>query len=259
MWVCKYCETENMDAASSCVCCGYKNSAVTMWPCKCCGAENKDTALFCVRCGKKRDAKPRPWKKILMPVFVSLIAALLVAGYFKIHFWAPATCVKPETCSICGIERGSALGHRWSSGADETENVCSRCNFTEPIAAGQSVSLRGHWSAEPVVLSERQRASALELDSDVKNCRKLSMLLCIDEYSGFPYGRWLLYARSLNGDWSEIGEFSLSSDALREEQSFSFSFSPPVSFDALAILKNVDDDYSIRYSIQFYDAQCASN
>ena len=38
------------------------------------------------------------------------------------HIWKSADCTKSETCSLCGIIKGSPLGHTTSSG------VCTRCN-----------------------------------------------------------------------------------------------------------------------------------
>ena len=38
-----------------------------------------------------------------------------------VHSYTPADCEQPKTCKICGITRGSALGH------DYLEGVCSRC------------------------------------------------------------------------------------------------------------------------------------
>ncbi len=37
------------------------------------------------------------------------------------HQWTAATCTEPQTCSVCKITYGSALGHTTSTG------VCSRC------------------------------------------------------------------------------------------------------------------------------------
>lgn len=38
------------------------------------------------------------------------------------HQWTAATCTEPQTCSVCKITYGSALGHTTSTG------VCTRCN-----------------------------------------------------------------------------------------------------------------------------------
>lgn len=57
------------------------------------------------------------------------------------HHWQPASCTKPETCTVCKAERGTPLGHSWGEwklvkkpttkeGGLE-ERICSRCQGKE--------------------------------------------------------------------------------------------------------------------------------
>ena len=43
------------------------------------------------------------------------------------HSWSNATCTTAQTCSLCGLINGSALGHQYSNG------VCANCGASDPI------------------------------------------------------------------------------------------------------------------------------
>jgi glucan-binding YG repeat protein len=47
-----------------------------------------------------------------------------------IHNFAKATCTEPETCTVCGITKGEALGHSFVGGTCITKGVCSVCGVT---------------------------------------------------------------------------------------------------------------------------------
>ena len=40
------------------------------------------------------------------------------------HDWNDATCIDPETCSVCGATQGEALGHAWNDGEITTAPDC---------------------------------------------------------------------------------------------------------------------------------------
>ena len=67
---------------------------------------------------------------------VGALALLLLFGYFTVHKWEPATCTRPETCSICGKTRGSALGHDYTPATCTTPEICTRCGETLGTANG---------------------------------------------------------------------------------------------------------------------------
>ncbi len=75
---------------------------------------------------KKPKKKSRWWLWLLAALAV--LAAAAVICYFTVHVWSPATCTSPETCSICGETRGSALGHDGSEATCEKPSICSRCH-----------------------------------------------------------------------------------------------------------------------------------
>ncbi len=43
------------------------------------------------------------------------------------HNFAPATCIAPETCTICGETRGTIVDHNWSGGSCTTPRKCTVC------------------------------------------------------------------------------------------------------------------------------------
>lgn len=56
------------------------------------------------------------WKKLekLMVMIIGMSLIVFLCGFCSAHDWLPATCEKPETCSVCGASRGEPLGHQWS-------------------------------------------------------------------------------------------------------------------------------------------------
>ena len=81
--------------------------------------------------GEKR--KPAP--KILIGAVAAV--ALLIIGFFTIHFWTEPTCTTSEKCSLCG-KRGDepALGHDWRSATCTDPKTCKRCGETTGAALG---------------------------------------------------------------------------------------------------------------------------
>lgn len=53
-----------------------------------------------------------------------------------IHDWSEATCLAPQTCTLCGLTQGSALGHRWSDATCTAPVTCALCGLTEGEANG---------------------------------------------------------------------------------------------------------------------------
>lgn len=83
--------------------------------------------------------KHKPKKKlgwIVAVVCVLLLAVGLVAGYFLIHFWEPATCTKPAYCKICGVESGKPDGHTWKSATCTDPQYCTVCEKEGDPALG---------------------------------------------------------------------------------------------------------------------------
>ncbi len=54
------------------------------------------------------------------------------------HDYAAATCILPETCTVCGVTRGEALGHNYADATCETPKTCTVCKATTGIALGHT-------------------------------------------------------------------------------------------------------------------------
>lgn len=64
-----------------------------------------------------------------------------VTGFCIKHQFAPADCLKAETCEICSITQGEALGHEWVDATCDTSKTCTRCYETEGEALGHSTKM----------------------------------------------------------------------------------------------------------------------
>ena len=53
-------------------------------------------------------------------------------GYERhIHDWAPATCVTPKTCRVCGATEGDPIDHDWLPATTNAAKTCRVCGKTE--------------------------------------------------------------------------------------------------------------------------------
>jgi hypothetical protein len=60
-------------------------------------------------------------------------------GICIVHHYQEATCAEPETCEICGITQGEALGHQWVEATCEQPKTCSVCLETVGSPLGHTV------------------------------------------------------------------------------------------------------------------------
>lgn len=58
------------------------------------------------------------------------------------HDFADATCLVPETCSVCGKTEGEALGHDYADATCTNPVTCKRCGETQGDALGHDI---GQW------------------------------------------------------------------------------------------------------------------
>ena len=87
--------------------------------------------------------QPQPPKKKnkAIIIIIALIAACAIGLILFLvlrcnHQWEEATCIAPMTCSVCGKEKGKALGHEWVEATCTTPKTCSRCKETAGKALG---------------------------------------------------------------------------------------------------------------------------
>ena len=74
------------------------------------------------------------------------------------------------------------------------------------------------------------------LDRPVENCSVISMDLSIVEYTGWPFGLYALFAKGLDGQWTQLDYVNIEkSQENGESRTYQFNFDTPISFEALAI------------------------
>ena len=78
-----------------------------------------------------------------------------------VHSWSPATCERAAMCSLCGEQRGVALGHDWEPATYDHPRRCRVCGATEgdPL---QSISTETATTAAPVIVSSGQKPKLSE-------------------------------------------------------------------------------------------------
>lgn len=217
----------------------------------------------------------KPKKKWwLIPIIVVAIAAIgMLMYFFVVHDWIPATCTEPETCSMCGKERGRPLGHDWQEATCTEPAVCKECGktgedplghdwqeatYSEPSTCArcgvQSGEIRGYigevrgvWSNDSIEIGD-WKTYYLDLDRSVIDCIKMELNFSIlNRTEGDPYGKWELMGRTEGGSWKSLGSFDVNSDAVSVE----FEFASPVTFSEIAAVKVNTGEYC-SVSISYY-------
>lgn len=126
MWICGFCETENPDVVSTCVCCGHEKMVA------------KPTDNTTKHDSNKENSGDTPTRKRSFLVIIAAVVGIIVLCYFTIHNWKPAACTDPETCTICGKVRAPALGHKWSNATCTEPQRCSVCGAIGNAALGHN-------------------------------------------------------------------------------------------------------------------------
>ena len=57
------------------------------------------------------------------------------------HTFSPATCTLPEICTVCGELNGEPTGHDWAEATCESPKTCRSCSITEGSAKGHTTKL----------------------------------------------------------------------------------------------------------------------
>ena len=110
---------------------------------------------------------------LLILIFIGSLGFFV---YNYVHFYREATCTEPKTCSICGKEEGSPLGHQYGDwivveepgclDSGQRERTCIRDGHKET----ESISPLGHsfgdWAVvtEPDCINEGKKERACKRD-----------------------------------------------------------------------------------------------
>lgn len=85
---------------------------------------------------KSRASKPprKGRRRWLLPGAIAGVVALLVIGYFTVHFWEPGTTGEFERCKLCGTARSTAdmcpTGHAQTELDHVKEASCTEAGYT---------------------------------------------------------------------------------------------------------------------------------
>ena len=226
MWICRFCETENQDDVSSCVCCGHEKQENDT------GREQVEV-IQTQNQNTSQNSSKKKHKLLLIPIAIITI----IVGFFTIHVWKPATCTEPEVCSICGKVRSpatghkwtnatctepqrcsvcgetgnSALGHNWKESTYETPKTCSRCGLQEGLVKGYYGSADGYYSDEWASMPTFTNwlIHPYILYQEIDNCRNFDFTLSFSYTSGTPFGDWEFFVRNEKGRWISVGVYDV--------------------------------------------------
>lgn len=82
----------------------------------------------------------------LVIIVLPLIICILFATHtICFHKWEPATCMKPEICSVCGATQGAAMGHNLVVATCTMPTTCKVCGEHYGQALGHKVE---EWTVE---------------------------------------------------------------------------------------------------------------
>lgn len=89
-----------------------------------------------------------PWRWLKQPTCISYGEKIRYCSecgesektpvYYGDHSYQGATCVKPETCRVCGKTRGEPLGHAYADATCMRPRTCTRCNDEDGTRAPHS-------------------------------------------------------------------------------------------------------------------------
>lgn len=185
------------------------------------------------------------------------------------HDWNEWKTINDATCEDAGskarvckndpahIERETLdpLDHDWLPATYDAPETCSRCGETQGEVKGYVGYLWGEWADDPISLDDCNVHPFL-LDEQVNSCRKLTMGFTLSDVQGDIFGNWNLFARGLDGKWFWIASFKVDSDMVDQRQVIPFTFSTPVSFDALVTTCGEDPYGDCSWSVSVgYTAQ----
>lgn len=98
------------------------------------------------------------------------------------------------------------------------------------------------------------RTCPFKLDSTARNLTGVILNLNITNYTGsFPFGTFYLYAKTENGYWDHIAQFSISKDQVGKYVTYDLKFDGAETFDYLAICAGIGGaEYTYSFDAIYY-------
>lgn len=162
------------------------------------------------------------------------------------HQWEEKDCSLPRTCARCGKTQGSAVGHDWQPATYDAPKTCARCGETEGDPLGYLESVDGEFSryyygsfyTHKYVFSE-----------PVKGCKDFVLYFEPTFNGGSHVSNWRLLVQDTSGKWHDDYEFTLNESTYCH----SFTFSPRMDIQAVAVVSKVNGNYSYTFSLGIFD------
>lgn len=238
MWICGFCETENADSASSCVCCGKQKTVAE---------QTAETIKPEIKSAESSAQAPQTKRTVL--VFLGIVLAVAVMCFFTIHKWIPATCTQQQKCYDCGATGKDPLGHNWISATYDEPKTCSRCGKQEGEPKGYIGAVDGYYSEEWVSMPSFTNwlIHPYVLYNRIDNCRNMDFTLSFSYTYGNPFGEWEFFVRDENGRWISVGIY----DIQDTQTTVYIYFTSPVTVTAMGVDRRANNscDTYIGYSL----------
>jgi FOG: TPR repeat, SEL1 subfamily len=167
-------------------------------------------------------------------------------------------------------EKGSAgemdfeKAYNWYKKAAEAGNAKAAESIKDAKFSGlrwkdESTALQGKLGESETI--NGRVADPFYLDAPVENCSLISMVFRNVSYTGYPFGRYALYAQGFDGKWTKLDYFQVEkSQAEGDERTYTFMFTEPVSFRALAVCLAEDGmEFRLVHDDAYYvDSACVT-
>lgn len=120
------------------------------------------------------------------------------------------------------------------------------------LAGYTLATVSGAWSSESFRFGHSGKATILELDTQVEDCRSMTLYLEASGLRGAKVnGQWKLHIRS-HGTWEYVQDISFT----QPDGSYSIRFSTPKDFDAITVYPTVQGNASYNVYYGLFDLYC---
>ena len=178
------------------------------------------------------------------------------------HDWTDWTVEREPTCTQDGIavrtcrnDRShserlpiAATGHEWTTvGGTKTCRICGATEGGSLIYVGD---MDGYFSNEELELMEDCTSHPFVLDAPQHNVASFTLHLCIDNYSGDPFGYWTLFASADSG-WDVMEVFEIRQGETGKWLDIDFDIGCWDTVYAFSIVTPYGQTCSVDFSVYF--------
>lgn len=151
-------------------------------------------------------------------------------------------------------EMPKEIAHTWEESSNG-ERYCTTCGVETGEIDEGARQLSGYWASKQINLNG-YNSSVFIPNSVVTSCTSMQADLHVRNYSGNPFGTYLLYTRVADGSWQIAGSLEINESAASTTETHTFTFSTPITFTGLSIaLKDTGKTYQLDYDLTFKDVR----